>query len=380
MQFVISLIIRMLGAEAIEAKILAKLAAKSPKFAKVLKGAKKLKDLHKSFKRVMNYIDPNYLLSELLNLPKNQIAKYLKFKKDDFLKILKNHKIDEKNLQGDLKSLKNSFKESYDNYMNGVTDNKDNQSWVKMSSSWIQRGLYNRISNTNNGIMTIFIRSDKDKKKRLYGPYIYPLIPIEVWTAMVRAKGKNGTGAGTVFWRMWLRKWLKSYLRDHTYKKLQAKYGTLNSQTYKRLPNINQISQLIREQQELVKKAQYGYYKTRTAQMAYQGYDHARGSTKPFSPIDNPTYIQNRKLLQKEQYDNLRQPINNTISKLQGVRKNIIATRVKLKKARQSIRDFNNIKNSINNVKQFIKDPIKYNVKQSVNAYKSQTKKRKKGE
>lgn len=377
MQFVITLLIRMLGAEAIEAKILTTLAKKSPQFAKILKGAKKLKDLHKGFKKIMNYIDPNYLLGELLKLPQNKIAQYLKFRKDDYMKILKDLKVDEKNLKGDLSSLKASFQESYDNYMNGVASNNgrnntnnprdvnNNQSWVKMSSSWIQRGLYNRIGNTNNGIMTIFIRSDKDKKKRIYGPYIYPLIPIEVWTAMIRAKGKNGSGAGTIFWRMWLRKWLHSYLRDHTYKKLQAKYGTLNSQTYKRLPNTSQISQLIREQQELVKKAQYGYYKTNIAKYASARNNQIANianisNGKAPSIIDNPSYLEGRKILQQETYTKLTEPIRNTKSQLNGVQDQISNARKVLAKRRQAIKNYQKVKEIYRTAKQFINDPIGY--------------------
>ncbi|KAK2574682.1 hypothetical protein KPH14_012960 [Odynerus spinipes] len=264
MNFVVSLLIRMVGLEGLASEVLAQLALNNPKFAAILKGAKKLKDVHQKFSKILNYINPEYLLSELLKLPKKEIAKYLKFKKDDYRRILKDFKIQENSLKGDLTSLKASFEESYNDYMNGGTE-----------TGW-----------------------------------------------------------------------------------LEQTYGQLNSQTYKRLPNTNQISQLIREQQELVKKAQRGYYRTTAANRAYRGFDSYPVGNKPFSEIDNPVYLQQRKIIQQNQYSELTRPIRDTQAKLSQVRENIQNTKGQLINARNNLKNFKSINRIIRKTKQIINGPV----------------------
>ncbi|WP_342266629.1 hypothetical protein [Spiroplasma endosymbiont of Villa modesta] len=46
---------------------------------------------------------------------------------------------------------------------------------------------------------------------------------------MTQAKGKNGSGAGTIFWKFWNRKWLPSQLRKYVKSELAKKgkyYGS----------------------------------------------------------------------------------------------------------------------------------------------------------
>lgn len=83
----------------------------------------------------------------------------------------------------------------------------------KLSSSWVKYGRFEPIANSVLGMLTIWVQSDKDPKHRWYGPYTYPYVNQDIWTAMIQARGKNGTGAGSMMWQYFLRSWLPSALR-----------------------------------------------------------------------------------------------------------------------------------------------------------------------
>lgn len=85
---------------------------------------------------------------------------------------------------------------------------------TKLSSSWVKYGSFSQYKNSMMGNLTIWVNSDDDPKKRWYGPYTYPLIPVDIWTQMTEAKGKRGSGAGSVMWRTFLREWLPSQFRQ----------------------------------------------------------------------------------------------------------------------------------------------------------------------
>ena len=89
----------------------------------------------------------------------------------------------------------------------------DNETRRKLSSSWVQYGSFQQIRESVLGMLTIWVNSDADPKHRWYGPYTYPYVNRDIWTAMLQAKGKNGSGAGSVMWSYFLRSWLPSALR-----------------------------------------------------------------------------------------------------------------------------------------------------------------------
>lgn len=83
--------------------------------------------------------------------------------------------------------------------------------FAMLSSSWIASGTWDPSMTGDVGDLTITLLKTGDS-------YTYPGVSIKVWEAMKRAKGKNGGGAGSVFWAMYLRKF-----KGSTYGRLQAK-------------------------------------------------------------------------------------------------------------------------------------------------------------
>ncbi len=72
-----------------------------------------------------------------------------------------------------------------------------------LSSSWITKGHYSSVS-LGSGDLTIWTK--KSGKS-----YTYPGVPVAVWNAMRLARGQNGSGAGSVFWALYLRGYKKSF-------------------------------------------------------------------------------------------------------------------------------------------------------------------------
>ncbi|BDT03688.1 hypothetical protein [Spiroplasma ixodetis] len=106
------------------------------------------------------------------------------------------------------------------------TDNKDEKGWVVLSSSWLKKGnFYKSNKSLKLGLLQVLIQSDTSKNKRWYGPYTYPNVPEETWNLMKAAKGKNGNGAGTIFWRYFLRGFLPSQIRSYVKKQLKEQKG-----------------------------------------------------------------------------------------------------------------------------------------------------------
>ena len=103
-----------------------------------------------------------------------------------------------------------------------------------LSSSWLISGAYNAGYGENRGILTLDFVNAKHS-------YTYFNIPREVWEAMKAAKGRNGNGAGSVFWNMYLRRggsWLSYDAIEYNaaYKLTQRTETPLESlKTYQKL-------------------------------------------------------------------------------------------------------------------------------------------------
>ncbi|WP_339047720.1 hypothetical protein [Spiroplasma endosymbiont of Colias croceus] len=105
-------------------------------------------------------------------------------------------------------------------------DNKDDKGWIILSSSWFKKGLFYKSNQSLKfGVLQGLFQSDTSKNKRWYGVYTYPNVPEETWNLMKAAKGKNGNGAGTIFWRYFLRGFLPSQIRSYVKKQLKEQKG-----------------------------------------------------------------------------------------------------------------------------------------------------------
>jgi hypothetical protein len=95
------------------------------------------------------------------------------------------------------KEQKQAFKELVDL----GTDQEDDHS--PLSSSWLTYGVYENISpDGRSGNLTLTTKTGRS--------YTYFSVSRQIWEAMKQAKGKNGSGAGTIFWALYLRKYRKS--------------------------------------------------------------------------------------------------------------------------------------------------------------------------
>lgn len=87
-----------------------------------------------------------------------------------------------------------------------------------LSSSWLVAGSYSKSRHS------LEITTIKGKS------YVYPAVPIDVWAAMKAAKGKNGTGAGSAFWHMflipkgWIQSGVRCYIKENVHPALWNKY------------------------------------------------------------------------------------------------------------------------------------------------------------
>ncbi|UZQ30847.1 MAG: hypothetical protein OHM56_04905 [Spiroplasma phoeniceum] len=147
-----------------------------------------IKDIEHQLSQIQYYLNPNILSDLLAKIPKN--------------------------LEIQLKDIGFLDKNKYKEIVKSLTPIESN--WTILSSSWCKKGLF-QITNKQKliGNLTILIQSDNDKQRRWYGSYTYPKVHIQVWQAMKSATGKNGSGAGSVFWNMWLHVWLRSELREY---------------------------------------------------------------------------------------------------------------------------------------------------------------------
>lgn len=66
-----------------------------------------------------------------------------------------------------------------------------------LSSSWITFGVYEPVGLGTSGFLTITTVQGKS--------YTYPGVSLFTWQEMKAAKGRDGSGAGTVFWATYLR-------------------------------------------------------------------------------------------------------------------------------------------------------------------------------
>lgn len=83
-----------------------------------------------------------------------------------------------------------------------------------LSSSWLVHGLWEPVSPLGgSGDLTITTKTGDS--------YTYPGVPKAVWEAMKLATGRNGSGAGSVFWTMFL----------HSFKK--STFGQLHARVFK---------------------------------------------------------------------------------------------------------------------------------------------------
>ncbi|WP_375316883.1 hypothetical protein [Spiroplasma endosymbiont of Virgichneumon dumeticola] len=121
------------------------------------------------------------------------------------------------------------------------TNNKDEKGWVVLSSSWLKKGnFYKSNKSLKLGLLQVLIQSDTSKNKRWYGPYTYPNVSEETWNLMKVQKGKNGSGAGTIFWRYFLRSFLPSQIRKYVKKQLKEQKGiSKGKQRYNVLKSTN---------------------------------------------------------------------------------------------------------------------------------------------
>lgn len=103
---------------------------------------------------------------------------------------------------------------------------KDDKGWVILSSSWFKKGLFYKSNQSLKvGVLQGLFQSDTSKNKRWYGVYTYPNVPEETWNLIKVQKGKNGNGAGTIFWRYFLRGFLPSQIRLYVKKQLKEQKG-----------------------------------------------------------------------------------------------------------------------------------------------------------
>lgn len=270
----------------VAAEIFGWLEKVAPKFARVVSAIKKGQQTLNSMKKYLKYVDPNELISMLKKMPKQMLNQFISNKKTKLELDLENAKEFTKWAQQQNKTVQKDFKEMWNDYLNG-----DGGEFVILSSSWIKTGQY---KSTTEGIGTLTINIQRDGDSKLYGPYTYPVVPLRVWALMKQAKGKNGSGAGSVFWKLYLHGFIKSGIRAYAYKQLfkiakvqasgevidklaavQDKIGKLNRDFYKRknkITNPNSPQDYISWRNDVLKrhndmkndlKGRVGQYKTR---------------------------------------------------------------------------------------------------------------------
>lgn len=135
-------------------------------------------------------------------------------------------------------------KEQLSAYQEAIKMKRSVDTWVPVNSSWILMGNWRQTNNrSQTGQLTIMIQQDKNPK--IYGPYTYPSIPYEVWELMVQAKGDGAGGAGTIFWRYWLRQWIPSHVRKYIKEHLASEMGITHGPINRRFSiNFKQLAEV----------------------------------------------------------------------------------------------------------------------------------------
>lgn len=167
---------------------------------------------------------------------------------------------------------------------------QDNQGWTILSSSWFKKGLFTKTSKTlKSGLLTSLFQSDTSKNKRWYGPYTYPSFPEEIWLLMTQQRGKNGAGAGSIFWKYWLRSWLPSKLRSYVKKNLKDTLGiTKGRQSYYILQakNIN-----VSKTTSFINRLERGFFRLKT----YKTLPKTEVGSKAYREVRKEMFIKNNK-------------------------------------------------------------------------------------
>lgn len=170
-----------------------------------------------------------------------------------------------------VKNLVNKFNEKGSTKEDKESVNKDNtlgkdlQGWTILSSSWFKKGIFYKSLNNRglkSGLLTGLFQSDFAKNKKWYGPYTYPSFPEEIWILMTQQRGKNGSGAGSIFWKYWLKSWLPSKLRAYVKSNLRDSLGiTKGRKSYYILQtkNIN-----ILKTSTFIHKLELGFFKLKS--------------------------------------------------------------------------------------------------------------------
>lgn len=259
-----------------------------------------IKDIEHQLAQIQYYLNPNILSDLLAKIPKSLEIQL--FKDISFLD-------------------KNKYKE----IVKSLTPTESN--WTILSSSWCKKGFF-QITNKQKliGNLTILIQSDNDKQKRWYGPYTYPKVHIQVWQAMKSATGKNGTGAGSVFWNMWLHVWLRSELREYVNWQIYTQQNKGGGDVKLRASRINKnLLELNKE----INKYSTNFYQTKDAKL-----------NKNKQYIDNKNWL----LEQREYATNLK-------SGYQKLHTKIISNPKTINLYKELKKGINVIKHPINNIK-----------------------------
>lgn len=237
----ISVLVEQLAVKEVATELMEFIVTKSPKFAKIINVVKTTKQTVGTIKKYLKYVDPNELLSIIKGMPakiinslvsKREASLGLDFKSaQDFTKWAQN----QKNIAA------KDFNEMWNDYLNG-----DGGEFVQLSSSWLHTGQY-KSTTQGIGTLTVMIRT-----KKLYGPYTYPAVPLKVWNMMKNAKGRNGSGAGTVFWRLYLHQFIHSALREAAYTEIFKVGGLKASKT---------LAKVYAKQQEALGRLNTNFYK-----------------------------------------------------------------------------------------------------------------------
>lgn len=185
----------------------------------------KMHQMFKSTKEKIDFVisltDPNKIVSLIKAMPQKELNDMLKManktgkeklqeamKKRDQEK-LKEHQYAKEINAKDVEEYKKNYKTTLKNYQPEFLNE-----WYISSSSWVKQIMFTNYSNTTGmGRLHILVKSDKGGG--WYGPYVYPSIRYTTFLNMLAAKGKNGSGAGSVMWREFLRTWLPSQLRAY---------------------------------------------------------------------------------------------------------------------------------------------------------------------
>lgn len=141
----------------------------------------------------------------------------------------------------------------------------DSKGWIELSSSWFKKGTFKKNSpSLKQGLLTGLFQSDFAKNKKWYGPYTYPSFPEEIWILMTQQREKNGNGAGSVFWKYWLRSYLPSKLRTYVKKNLKDTLGISKGRKSYYVLKVNNIN--IQKTTNFINKLEKGFFRLKTNQ------------------------------------------------------------------------------------------------------------------